>query len=58
MVTWPKFKWWLQLGFWPAMPCSEAEARVAKSSYFLACRAPGASMNLSEIMLVLRKYGT
>lgn len=40
------------------MLCSEAEARVAKSSYFLSWGAPGASMNLSEIMLVLRKYGT
>lgn len=39
------------------MPYSEAEARVAKSSYFLAWGAPGASMNLSEIKLVIRKYG-
>lgn len=31
MVTWPKFKWWLHWGSWTAMPCNEAEARVAKA---------------------------
>lgn len=40
------------------MPYSEAEARVAKAKIYLpAWGAFGASMNLSEVKLSLRKYG-